>query len=298
MKTKSLTFRTEKTINGESINVNIRLNDECKNGHQDFSITADIYKAGKPKTDRYHISGGCCHDEILKAFPEFKIFVDLHLCDYLGNPMHAVANGFYHLKNGFNRTTINSELFKGEYCEYYRVTPEQFDVLNASHSQTHFAINLVELGITKQWEIQAKEGIKLLEGLTGDEFVIDSVRTQLTPPSDEQIRAEKDLLANGYYSNESIAERTALAKQAFIQNMKNNANEQISKINKDLNIRIALFELGDKRVLENTIYYGHSKELGFNWRSDQVIEPNEALEIFNKIKAQFPAEIEAYTLKS
>ena len=73
-----LRFSTSKTVGNETIYVKIRLNDECKNGHQDFSITGDIYKAGEPKTDSNHICGGCIHEEIEKHFPEFKIFINLH----------------------------------------------------------------------------------------------------------------------------------------------------------------------------------------------------------------------------
>lgn len=47
-----------KDKDGNSMRIKIRLNDECKNGHQDFAITADVWEKGKPKTDRYCIMGG------------------------------------------------------------------------------------------------------------------------------------------------------------------------------------------------------------------------------------------------
>lgn len=63
-----------------------------------FSITADFFEN---RTDgigpRRLTSFGCLHDEILEACPELKPFVDLHLSDLNGVPMHAVENGFYWL---------------------------------------------------------------------------------------------------------------------------------------------------------------------------------------------------------
>src|SRR5690606_4043709 len=127
---------------GNTLDISIRLNDECKNGHQDFAITADGYKKGLPKTERNYLYGGCCHEEILKAKPEFKIFIDLHLCDYAGVPMHPSANGHYHMKEGFNKTKPNTPEFKAEYCEYYRITEVQFDILKTAENQIQFALYL------------------------------------------------------------------------------------------------------------------------------------------------------------
>lgn len=60
------------------INVKILLADDCKNNICDWSITADIYE--QRKNGRFvWCAGGCCHEEILKRFPQFKMFVDL-LC--------------------------------------------------------------------------------------------------------------------------------------------------------------------------------------------------------------------------
>lgn len=64
------------------INVKILLADDCKNNICDWSITADIYE--QRKNGRFvWCAGGCCHEEILKRFPQFKMFVDLHQCTQL-----------------------------------------------------------------------------------------------------------------------------------------------------------------------------------------------------------------------
>lgn len=190
MKTNNLKYTETKQINhnGEKcdIIVKIRLNDECKNGHQDFAITGDIYEAGS-RSDRACISGGCIHDEILKYFHEFKIFVKLHLSDYSGVPMYAVENGFYHLREGFNNTKPTSKNFKKEFCNYYRMTPKQFDVINESCNKLEYAILLQDLGILDNWREQANQAVKELEKLTGNEFLNDSVKCQYVRPKAEDI---------------------------------------------------------------------------------------------------------------
>lgn len=55
-----------------------------------FSLTAD-------GCDRGSEFGGCCHEEILKHWPDLQPLVDLHLSDIDGVPMHVLENGFYHL---------------------------------------------------------------------------------------------------------------------------------------------------------------------------------------------------------
>lgn len=63
-----------------------------------FSITAEIdrrnIRGGRWTQD----AGGCLHDEIERRFPgKFSDLIALHLSDDHGVPMHAEANGWYHL---------------------------------------------------------------------------------------------------------------------------------------------------------------------------------------------------------
>ena len=91
---------TTKTVHGEPMIINIRLSDPCNNGHNDFTITAQIYRKGSNKlTDRNMVCAGCCHEYILAKMPSLKLFVDLHLSDENGEPAYAVENGFYHMRN-------------------------------------------------------------------------------------------------------------------------------------------------------------------------------------------------------
>lgn len=261
---------------GNYMRITIRLNDECKNGHQDFAITADIYEKGKPKIDKYCIMGGCCHDEILNARPDLKIFVDLHLCDYKGIPMHAVANGEYHLKNGFNNEKPGTPELKTKYCEYYRVSPDQFDALNTCENELQFAIKLKELGILDQWENQATIAIKLLEEMTGKKFIVDSKKTQYHAPTPKQISEEQEKQKNGYYTAESKAKRAEIKKNELKQKLDKDRDDKIAAIVTEYNVLGQVLEIGGKEALSNCIYYNHTKKLAFNWkdydkRSDETI---------------------------
>lgn len=281
----SLLFKTDKVHNGKHIFVKIRLNDQCKNGHQDFAITALVYEANKPKTDRYLISGGCCHDEILKAFPEFKIFVNLHLCDYKGIPMHPSANMHYHLKSGLNRTKPDSTEFKKEFCDYYRVTSADFDVLNGAYGEIHLYLLLQSLGIISRWENEATEAIKLLEEMTDTKFLVDSTRTNLVIPSAEKIDEEISRLNNGYYSPEKIAEREAEKMQSIIDKLANDRDKEILKANNEYLAKVAILKVGGNKALENSIFYTHTNELSLNWRKyGEELSQKEIEHIINNIE--------------
>jgi hypothetical protein len=74
-----------KTESGTQLQVTIRFDDNCKNGHESFSITATEYENGRD------VAGGCMHDDIVKVFPEFEPLIAFHLCSVDG-PMHYVSN--------------------------------------------------------------------------------------------------------------------------------------------------------------------------------------------------------------
>ena len=260
--------------------VSITLNDECKNGHQDFSITASIFKAGK-RNDNAYLSGGSCHSDILEFFPEFKIFVDLHLADYSGVPIYAVENGFYHLRSGFNNTKTTDSNFKKEFCEYYRITGIQFDKINQSENKLEFAILLKETGILQGWNLEGLKGIKLLEKLTGNTFVCDSKKTQYTPPKEEEIKQFTKNVDSGFYSLENKRERAKQKRRErklkVINDLKNDYLKTEAKAREEKEVKMFVLshieKLHSKKrnkfsldfTFDNFIYYEHKKEVSFNW---------------------------------
>lgn len=55
-----------------------------------FSLTASGWDCGSE-------IGGCCHEMILKHFPDFADLAAMHLSDIDGSPSYAESNGWYHL---------------------------------------------------------------------------------------------------------------------------------------------------------------------------------------------------------
>ena len=73
--------------------VKIRHDDNCKNGHETFSVTATVSTAESRRQSDI-VAGGCMHDEISKVFPELVSLIKWHLCS-TDEPLHYVANTVY-----------------------------------------------------------------------------------------------------------------------------------------------------------------------------------------------------------
>src|SRR6187200_1922756 len=115
----SLVFNTYRSTETMQYDIEVSLRDECKNGHQDFHITGTMWPVGKSKADRNIVAAWSIGDRIAAEFPEFALFDALHGCDYLGQPMHAVANSLYHLKNEGPENVM----------KWLRITPEEYAAL-------------------------------------------------------------------------------------------------------------------------------------------------------------------------
>jgi hypothetical protein len=80
------------------LSVEMRFDDNCKNGHASFAITGDVRISGTPD-DKGWITGGRLHEDIAKTFPELAAFIPWHLTSTDG-PMHYIANTLYFVKEG------------------------------------------------------------------------------------------------------------------------------------------------------------------------------------------------------
>jgi hypothetical protein len=104
--------------------------------------------------------GGCIHDEIKKVTSEFNDIIPMHLANVNGMPMYAFANGFYHLKNGFEDTPVD---FNTRFCDYYRIPYDVFNKLIDTNSQEDYAVVLMNNGVIDNWMNDAKRVIEKYE---------------------------------------------------------------------------------------------------------------------------------------
>lgn len=254
----ALKYTETRIYKGYKIDVKVRLSDDCRNGHADFAITADIYEKNKYDYWKW-AAGGCCHEEIAVVFPELRPFIALHLCDAKGAPMYAQANGFYHLRNSSREVTMNE----------LRITREEYTrFLREAEDQLYFTYLLQTMGIPARWEEEARTAIKQLEELTGQTFEDNSSRYQFTPLTDEEFQLVESRIAEGYYLPENIKKRKHEAKLAAkrkkIADLKAEAQRKKQKIEQELSVHLYLLRLG--MPIGNFIYYDHSNKGVFNWR--------------------------------
>ena len=266
MKTNELIYKCSKEVNDKIVYVTIRLNDECRNGHNDFSITGKVYQKGKPKTDRYMISCGCCHDEILDAFPEFKIFVDLHNCSSDGYPMFLGQNAAYWISLCEDEKAMND--LRCDSDMYDKLYPYYIDNLL-------FKKAIADYGLLDVWSEQAKKAISYLERLTGNEFV----ENKHVPFFSEK---EIELIENGSVTLEAVWRKREIEKQEKrikqIEEIEKKYSEQIAGAELEKKVRLLMLDFNS----DNWIWYTHSNSLCFNWKYYERKVTNEEVELFMK----------------
>lgn len=292
MKAKDLSYDVAKYFveNGVTYKMNVRisLDDHGKNGICDWSITADIYE--KRRNGRFVLcAGDCCHEEISKCFPQFKTFVDLHLCNHYGQPVYPVENGFHHLKDSDKEKTIN----------YLRITETEYNTLrDSAEDKAYFTYLLYTLGIVDRWEQESLKAIRQLEALTGNTwenpYKPGNERFVLRLTDEERTLIE-NRIKDGYYTGEAIQERKDRKKR---EEYGKRRNEIIADCEKEIqeaeNKKLVMLAVLDAGIsLKNAIYYNHSNELAFNWNDYETRITQEQFDEFVKTvdKTKLPENI-------
>lgn len=243
MKTNTLKYTVVKSFREKGITykviTTIKLHDECKNGTCSWSITG-ILQQKKGNGRFYDIGHGCIHEEISKASPKLKMFVDLHLCDWRGTPLYPVETGYYFLQKD-----------KKQAKEYLRVTDEELEFLAKCEDKDYFKYQLFALGIVERWQEESRKAIQTLEELTGDVWV-------------------------NPYKESAIQERQEAKRIAEIEKRKNEViktfEKRINKATKEKDVKLAI--LGAGLLSDNYIYYVEDNNVVFNYYSyhDKVTE--------------------------
>lgn len=271
METNTLKYTVVKSFREKGITykviTTIKLHDECKNGTCSWSITG-ILQQKKGNGRFYDIGHGCIHEEILKASPKLKMFVDLHLCDWRGTPLYPVENGYYFLQKD-----------KKQAKEYLRVTDEEMEILSKCDDKEYFKYQLFALGIVERWQAESKKAIQALEELTGDVWVNpykESEERHRFVLSDEEREEMEGKILSGYYTESAIQERKEAERIAKIEKRKNEViktfEKIINKATKEKDVKLAI--LGASLLSDNYIYYVEGNNVVFNYYSyhDKVTE--------------------------
>lgn len=110
---------------GAKMRVNIRFDDESRNGRETFSIAADVITAESHRKDA--AACGRLHDDICQFFPELADLIQWHLCStdgpmhYPGNAVYLAGDRDYHgLRKGEQRQIVSP---KGPVWERRLFTP-------------------------------------------------------------------------------------------------------------------------------------------------------------------------------
>lgn len=268
IESKSLYYKESRRIeeNGERyiIIAEISLDDECKNKHCDWSATGKMYRCDKNWSrsigvDEYEISGAI-GDEIAKYMPELKDFVDMHLNNYLGQPMYPVENGTYWLEN---------DIKKG--IDYLGITEEEAKTLCVDlEDRLHFKYQLFNIGIVDRWKEKSNKLIKRLEEMTGKKWVNPYKPEEerfVLRMTDEEKREVEERIAFGYYTKEAIQERVktrrAKERKKIEDKYKQELKDKTDKIKRNRMVELYLFDKG----IANAIYYEHSNTIEFNCKS-------------------------------
>lgn len=146
-----------------------------------FTITGEGWHATKDgeRDKRYSDMefGGACHDTILKAFPDMKDLVDLHLSNQNGVPMHAVENGWFFMQHPekFSTSVLAGHL---------RVTEDEVKHLSETCKTKEDFAKVVE-EMKPRWKSEARDVMKKY-GISmprNPNIVVD-----LTPKSSDKAR--------------------------------------------------------------------------------------------------------------
>ena len=248
--------------NGAMIKAEIRLDDECKNGHDSFSITGEIYIPKRRDCE----ACGCLHDEIAEKFPELAPFIRWHLTSTDG-PMHYLANAMYHagfclgMESSRNIEHLKSTIVFGAVAGDAAVDLDKLD-----------GAGLLAF-LTNRFPALMQQFKADMNALFGDEVV-------------------KDVAAEPYPYTQKVStpETREAARQKKRQGLIDDAAKKSQQRQAELDGKLWLMDHG--LDIENVIYYSHRDIFTFGWRELLTFEEQSAI---RDVISEFPFEYELKT---
>ena len=277
MKTNDIR-RTEVLKTGNiTLYIHARLNDECKNGHEDFGLTYEKYE-GKV-CDRNMTGGGCAADNddpiVRKAIRTFGLepVERVHLSDMNGVPMYPTANAIYHAKNsGF-------EVFR----DYLRLTDEEAKQAFYIDDELGLYVWLLDNGIIDRWKNEANEAIKAI--INGRDIEFESTATKKqghwyfkVEPTKERLDGQRYLIQTGYYDCDNYDQHRQEENMQEVRKKLSTEyyEKQIEKAKAKIRLNKAFLAMLEEHLAEfsdpvtvadNWIFYDHRSEIVFNWNT-------------------------------
>lgn len=242
MKKNELKYtETKKTGKDTFIDVEIGLRYIEANGYSYFYATGEKYSLNGGIKNVFE--SGCIHDEILKYFPGFKIFVDLHGNDSYGMPTLMLPN----LKFAIDNNKIDA------ICRTLHISKGMAkEMICWGEDIDYIKYFLEENNMIFPLRRKAGKAIKLLEKLTGDEFEnpdILGIYDYIPLCKDVKDRIKKRH-EKGYFSRDNVAkrrnEKTREIQLRRLESEKKRLESEKKEIDNEIQVLQYLFDKGIK----------------------------------------------------
>lgn len=220
--------------------VEIRHDDECGNGHNSFSITADISKYKSMSTlGSAFLAGGCLHEEIEKHFPEYKPLIRWHLTSTDG-PMHYIPNTVFLAgdKDCWGRRKGEPSRFEhiikfGDSPISHKVKPKFYKFLKENTGKCDFEVTSIEHGsnpvsFNPQYTLKGygeswhecpfrleHEADEFCEALNLGKWELSSIPVEFSKGKERQLDAARNAACWPEATDEELSQETEPLKRAL-----------------------------------------------------------------------------------
>lgn len=264
---------------GGRLTLRASLNDECGNGYECFHLSIKLERMV------FGYWQGCCvygddpRVRYIILSQGFNAVQRVVGCDMNGAPIHALQNAIYYAKRGERDT----------FQKYLRLTNEETEKALCIDDELGLYVWLLDNGVIARWKDEANRAIAFLEA-GGDVHFASAATKQnghiyFRDANEQDFDAARERIKSGYYSPDKAEFRLREERLAKVIRSIDNSiecserrieGEKLSiefdnEMKRIFTEHFAEFENADV-IEENSIFYHHSGQIAFNWRtfSDRV----------------------------